>query len=42
MEMSLKLENLQLMSINQFATGENLPPELRPRFMQRVKKLICS
>ena len=41
MEMSLKLENLQLMSINQFATGENLPPELRPRFMQRVKNLFA-
>lgn len=41
MEMSLKLENLQLMAVNQFATGENLPPELRPRFMQRVKNLFA-
>lgn len=42
MEMSLKLENLQLMAINQFATGDNLPPELRPRFMQRVKNLFTK
>lgn len=40
MEMSLKLENMQMMAINQFAMGDNLPPELRPRFMQRVKNLF--
>lgn len=40
MEMSLKLENLQMMAINQFAMGDNLPEDLRPRFMQRVKNLF--
>lgn len=40
MEMSLKLENMQMMAINQFAMGDNLPPELHPRFMQRVKNLF--
>ena len=40
MEMSLKLENMQLMAINQFAMGDNIPGELRPRFMQRVKNLF--
>ena len=40
MEMSLKLENMQMMAINQFAMGDNLPDELRPRFMQRVKNLF--
>ena len=40
MEMSLKLENMQMMAINQFAMGNNLPDELRPRFMQRVKNLF--
>lgn len=40
MEMSLKLENMQIMAINQFAMGNNLPDELRPRFMQRVKNLF--
>ena len=40
MEMSLKLENMQMMAINQFAMGDNLPEELRPRFMQRVKNLF--
>ena len=40
MEMSLKLENMQMMAINQFAMGDNLPAELRPRFMQRVKNLF--
>lgn len=40
MEMSLKLEDLQMMAINQFAMGDNLPEDLRPRFMQRVKNLF--
>ena len=40
MEMSLKLENMQMMAINQFAMGDNIPEELRPRFMQRVKNLF--
>lgn len=40
MEMSLKLENMQMMAINQFAMGDNIPGELRPRFMQRVKNLF--
>lgn len=40
MEMSMKLENLQMMAINQFAMGDNLPEDLRPRFMQRVKNLF--
>lgn len=40
MEMSLKLENMQMMAINQFAMGDNIPGELRPRFLQRVKNLF--